>query len=324
VGRTLAVVVLCALALAGAAFGADAGFAPPEPASPNAEGINEAYFWIAIFTGAILILVEGLLIWFVVRYRADRRRREQEGAQVHGNTNLELAWTVAPVIVLVAIGTFIFYKLPGIQDVPEANAQNQRVDVTVSGYRYYWNFVYPNGVIAVDTLRAPVDRPVKLAITAPDFEVIHSWWIPALGGKFDAIPGRVNETWFQAEGSGTYRGQCAEFCGTQHAAMDAAVEAMPAEEFEQWLEDEAEAQDEGTSDLGAETFAGACAKCHGDEGEGDIGPPLSGNQLLADAAAVEQVVREGRGKMPPVGRDWEDRQMEALTDYLEEELLGGR
>ena len=323
-GRTLAVVVLCALALAGAAFGANAGLSPPEPASPNAERINDAYFWIAIFTGAILILVEGVLIWFVVRYRADRRRREQDGAQVHGNTNLELAWTVAPVLILVAIGTFVFYKLPGIQEVPEANAQNQRVDVTVKGYRFYWNFEYPNGVIAVDNLRAPVGRPVRLAVTAPDFDVIHSWWIPALGGKFDAIPGKVNETWFQAKGPGTYRGQCAEFCGTQHAAMDAAVEAMPAEEFEQWLEEEAEAQDDGTSDLGAETFAGACAKCHGDEGQGDIGPQLSGNPLLTDADAVEQVVREGRGKMPPVGKDWQDRQMEALTAYLEEELLRGR
>ena len=322
-GRTLAVVVLCALALSGAAFGANAGFSPPEPASPNAERINDAYFWIAIFTGAILILVEGVLIWFVVRYRADRRRREQDGAQVHGNTNLELAWTVAPVLILVAIGTFVFYKLPGIQEVPEANAQNQRVDVTVKGYRFYWNFEYPNGVIAVDNLRAPVGRPVRLAVTAPDFDVIHSWWIPALGGKFDAIPGKVNETWFQAKGPGTYRGQCAEFCGTQHAAMDAAVEAMPAEEFEQWLEEEAQAQDDGTSDLGAQTFAGACAKCHGDEGQGDIGPQLSGNPLLADADAVEQVVREGRGKMPPVGKDWQDRQMEALTAYLEEELLRG-
>jgi cytochrome c oxidase subunit 2 len=324
VGRTLAVVVLCALALAGAAFGANAGLSPPEPASPNAERINDAYFWIAIFTGAILILVEGVLIWFVVRYRADRRRREQDGAQVHGNTNLELAWTVAPVLILVAIGTFVFYKLPGIQEVPEANAQNQRVDVTVKGYRFYWNFEYPNGVIAVDNLRAPVGRPVRLAVTAPDFDVIHSWWIPALGGKFDAIPGKVNETWFQAKGPGTYRGQCAEFCGTQHAAMDAAVEAMPAEEFEQWLAEEAEAQDDGTSDLGAETFGGACAKCHGDEGQGDIGPQLSGNPLLTDADAVEQVVREGRGKMPPVGKDWQDRQMEALTAYLEEELLRGR
>jgi cytochrome c oxidase subunit II len=323
VGRILAVVVLCALACSGAAFGADAGFAPPEPASPNAERINDAYFWIAIFTGAILILVEATLIWFVVRYRADRRRREVDGAQVHGNTNLELAWTVAPVLVLVAIGTFIFYKLPGIEDVPAATAQNQRLDVSVDGYRFYWNFEYPNGVIAVDTLRAPVGTPVALSVTAPDFDVIHSWWIPALGGKFDAIPGKVNETWFQAEAPGIYRGQCAEFCGVQHAAMEAAVEAMPPEEFDAWLEAEAEAQEAGTSDLGQQTFAGACAKCHGDEGEGDIGPQLAGNRLLDDEAAIERVVRDGRGKMPPVGKDWSERQMDALTDYLGEELLGG-
>jgi cytochrome c oxidase subunit 2 len=106
--------------------------------------------------------------------------------------------------------------------------------------------------------------------------------------------------------------------------MTAAVEAMPRDEFEQWLEEEAEAQESGSSELGRETFAGACAKCHGVEGQGDIGPPLANNQLVADADAVEQVVREGRGKMPPVGKDWNERQMKALTDYLNEELLGGR
>jgi cytochrome c oxidase subunit II len=324
VRRSLAVAVLCALVVTGAALGADGGFAPPEPASPNAERINDSYFWIAIFTGAILVLVEGALIWFVVRYRADRRSREEDGAQVHGNTNLELAWTIAPVLILVAIGSFIFYKLPGIQDVPEASAQSGRVDVAVRGYRFYWNYEYANGVIAVDKLRAPVGRPTKLEITAPDFDVIHSWWIPSLGGKFDAIPGVTNETWFSPKAPGVYRGQCAEFCGVQHAAMTASVEAMPSDEFEQWLEEEAAAQEAGTSELGQETYAGACAKCHGLDGAGDIGPPLRGNQLVADAAAVEQVVREGRGKMPPVGRDWSDRQMNALTDYLEEELLGGR
>jgi cytochrome c oxidase subunit II len=324
VRRSLAVAVLCALVVTGQALGADGGFAPPEPASPNAERINDSYFWIAIFTGAILVLVEGALIWFVVRYRADRRRRDEDGAQVHGNTNLELAWTVAPVLILVAIGSFVFYKLPGIQDVPAASAQGGRVDVAVKGYRFYWNYEYENGVIAVDRLRAPVNQTTRLEITAPDFEVIHSWWIPALGGKFDAIPGVTNETWFSATAPGVYRGQCAEFCGIQHAAMTASVEAMPREEFERWLEDEAEAQEAGTSDLGQETFAGACAKCHGLEGQGDIGPPLAGNQLVADADAVEQVVREGRGKMPPVGRDWGERQMSALTEYLEEELLGGR
>ena len=299
------------------------GFAPPDPASPNAERINESYFWVAIFTGAILVLVEGSLLWFVIRYRRRRRARAEDGAQIHGNTNLELAWTIAPVLILVAIGSFVFYKLPGIQDVPAASAQAGRTDVTVKGYRFYWNYRYANGVIAVDNLRAPVGQPVRLQIEAPDFEVIHSWWIPELGGKFDAIPGTTNVTWFDAQQPGLYRGQCAEFCGLQHAAMDATVEALPKAEFDAWLAEEERAQAAGTSKLGEETFAGACAKCHGLSGEGDIGPRLRANQLLADEAAIEQVVREGRGEMPPVGRDWEDRQMDALTAYLKEELLDG-
>ena len=316
--------MLWALVCAGSALGADPGFAPPEPASPNAERINDSYYWVAIFTGAILLLVEGSLVWFIVRYRADRRTRDEDGAQIHGNTKLEIAWTVVPVLIVAAIGSFVFYKLPGIADVPSARAEGGRVDVTVKGYRYYWSFEYPNGVVAVDKLRAPVGQNVRLAVTAPDFDVIHSWWIPKLGGKFDAIPGQVNETWFNANAPGVYRGQCAEFCGIQHAAMRASVEAMPRDEFEQWLDDEARAQEAGTSDLGEETFVGACAKCHGLQGEGDIGLPLRGNQLVANAQAVEQVVRHGRNKMPPVGTDWSDRQMKALTDYLEKELLGGR
>ena len=229
--------MFCAVAVPGIALAGNGGFAPVAPASPNAEGINDSYLWIAIFTGAILVLVEGALLWFIIRYQRGRRPRTEDGAQVHGNTNLELAWTFAPVLVLVAIGAFVFYKLPGIEDVPSASAQNGRVDVQVKGYRYYWNFTYPNGVIAVDKLRAPVGRPVRLEVSAPDFEVIHSWWIPALGGKFDAIPGVTNETWFNAEAPGIYRGQCAEFCGIQHAKMTSEVEAMPAAEFDAWLDE---------------------------------------------------------------------------------------
>ena len=316
-------VVLWALALSGAAVAGNGGIAPVEPASPNAEGIKESYLWVAIFTGAIFVLVQGTLIWFIVRYRSRKRARTEDGAQVHGNTNLELAWTVAPVLILVAIGSFVFYKLPGIQDVPSASAQGGRVDVRVEGYRYYWNFTYPNGVIAVDNLRAPVGQTVKLDVSAPDFEVIHSWWIPALGGKFDAIPGTTNVTWFNADAPGIYRGQCAEFCGIQHANMRASVEAMPREEFDAWLEREADAQEAGTSGLGRETFTGACAKCHGLAGEGDVGPRLQRNGLLEDDAAIEQVVREGRGLMPPVGKDWTDRQMDALIDYLQRDILRG-
>ena len=318
-GRILAVVVLCALALSGAAFAGEPGFTPVEPASPNAERINQSYLWIAIFTGVIFVIVQGTLVWFIVRYRADRRPRDMDGAQVHGNTNLELAWTVAPVLILVAIGSFIFYKLPGIEDVPAAD----RVEVTVEGHQYYWNFIYPNGVIAVDRLRAPVGQTTRLEVTAPDYGVIHSWWIPALGGKFDAIPGRVNETWFSAEAPGIYRGQCAELCGGLHALMTGEVEAMPPRQFNAWLAREARAQEAGTSNLGAETFRGACGKCHGLAGEGDIGPPLAGNPLLDDPEAVEQVVRNGRNQMPPVGKSWDERQMKALTDYLQKELGGG-
>ena len=321
--RSLVVAVLIALAAAGAAVAGNGGVAPVEPMSPNAERINETYYWISIFTGAILVGVHVALIWFIVRYRRRRRARSEDGAQVHGNTSLELVWTVVPVLILVAIGSFVFYKLPGIQDVPAASADGGRVDVTVDGARYYWNFEYPNGVIAVDKLRAPVGQNVRLEITAPDNDVIHSWWVPALGGKFDAIPGHVNVTWFNASAPGVYRGQCAEFCGIQHAEMKAEVEALPREEFEAWLEEEARAQEAGTSDLGEQTFAGACAKCHGLAGEGDIGLRLQGNALLADAAAIEQVVRQGRRTMPPIGTDWSDRQMKALTDYLEKELLGG-
>jgi cytochrome c oxidase subunit 2 len=308
--------------LAPAALG-DPGFTPPEPASPNAERINDSYLWVAIFTGAIFVLVQGSLVWFMVRYRADRRRRDEDGAQIHGNTKLEIAWTLVPVLILVAIGSFIFYKLPGIADVPSAQADGGRTEIAVKGYRYYWNYEYENGVIAVDRMRAPVGQTTRLEVTSADTDVIHSWWIPRLGGKFDAIPGVVNETWFNAQAPGVYRGQCAEFCGIQHAAMTAEVEAMPREEFERWLEDEAEAQENGTSDLGEQTYAGACAKCHGPEGEGDIGPRLAGNPTLQEEELVERIVRNGRRRMPPVGPDWGDRQMDALTDYLAEGL-GGR
>ena len=324
VRRTLApALVVSALLLATPALAGNGGFAPVEGVSPNADRINDAYNWVAIFTGAVFLLVQISLVWFIIRYRRRRRARTVEGAQIHGNTNLELAWTLAPALILVAIGSYVFYKLPGIENVPSANAAGGRLDVQVDGYRYYWNYEYPNGVIAVDTLRAPLDQNVRLQIAAPDFEVIHSWWIPALGGKRDAIPGVTNELWFRARLPGTYRGQCAEFCGIQHARMETAVEVLPREEFDRWLEDEDREQRNGTSDLGEQTYAGACAKCHGLEGEGDIGPTLRGNALLGDPEAVEQVVRNGLGEMPPVGKDWGDRQMDALTEYLEEEVQGG-
>jgi cytochrome c oxidase subunit 2 len=300
-----------------AALADNGGFTPIEPASPNAEGITDSFVFISIFVVAIFVLVEGLLIAFALRYRRRRRTRFEDGAEIHGATKLELMWTAGPVVVLFLIAAFVFIELPGIKNVPSAGAGSSQVDIRVVGNQFYWQFEYPNGVIAIDTMRAPAGVPVSLEVTAPDTDVIHSWWIPALGGKIDAIPGRVNTTWFQAD-EGTYEGQCAELCGLEHANMLASVEVMPQEEFDAWLQERRADQSATGAELGEEMWAGVCAKCHGPAGEGGIGPRLAGSATLSDAEAIENIVRNGRGKMPAVGADWSDEQLSALTNYLQE------
>jgi cytochrome c oxidase subunit 2 len=218
--------------------------------------------------------------------------------------------------VLFLIAAFVFIELPGIKDVPEAAAGEEELEIDVVGRQFYWQYEYPNGVIAVDTLRAPVDVPVRLRVTAPDSDVIHSWWIPSLGGKIDAIPGVTNETWFEAENEGTYTGQCAELCGLEHAQMLASVEVVSQEEFDTWLES-------GNEDLGREEWEGVCAKCHGLNGEGGIGPRIAGSPTLTDAEDLGNLVRNGRRTMPAVGAGWTDEQVQALVDYLTENPPSG-
>jgi cytochrome c oxidase subunit 2 len=324
--KPLAALLLAAAALVAVApaLAGNGGFAPVPPESPNAEGIQTTYWVILAFTGFIFVLVEGLLIYFVIKYRHRGRAATAEGPQIRGHDRLEIAWTVAPVVILAIIGAVVFYELPGIQDVPSASAAGERLEVRVEGRQFYWNFRYPNGVIAVDRLRAPVNRVVRLEVTAPTHDVIHSWWVPALGGKIDAIPGKVNETWFQAEKPGLYRGQCAELCGVQHAAMLNAVEVLPQDEFDRWLEEQAGEQSNprGETALGRATYRGVCAKCHGFQREGLIGPPLTG-ATVANTEAVEQIIAEGRGEMPAVGKGWDEAQVQAVIAYLQAGTASG-
>jgi cytochrome c oxidase subunit II len=324
-GRHIAAIASASVALLADASGAlagNGGFAPVPPESPNAEGISQSWWFVTAFVLAIFVLVEVLLIVFVVRYRRRNRPRDADGAQIHGANRLELAWTIAPVVILFAIAAFVFAKLPGIQDVPAATGGEENLVVEVTGTQFTWEFRYPNGVIAIDRLRAPEGRTVELEVTAPDWDVVHSWWIPALGGKIDAIPGKVNTTWFSANRSGVFLGQCAELCGIYHAKMLASVEVLPADEFDAWLEERATQQEAGTSPLGEELWEGACAKCHGLDGEGEYGPRIAGTGVGEDPEALEKLLREGRGEMPPVGRDWTDTEIDALTDYLEQNLGG--
>jgi cytochrome c oxidase subunit 2 len=318
--------VAAALVVAAPALAGNGGFAPVPPESPNAQRITDTYWVIVVFTGFIFVLVEGSLILFVIRYRRRGRPVEVEGPQIRGHHRLEIAWTVLPVLILAAIGSVVFYELPGIDDPPSARAAgSERLEILAEGRQFYFNYHYPNGVIAVDRLRVPVNAVVVLDVRAPTFDVIHSWWVPALGGKRDMIPGKPNETWFQAEREGLYRGQCAELCGVQHAAMRTAVEVMSEEDFRGWLDEQEQQQrnPQGVTALGRQTFRGVCAKCHGFRGEGLIGPPIT-PAAVENEEALEDLIRNGRGDMPAVGRDWEERQMQALIAYLQEgDVLGG-
>jgi cytochrome c oxidase subunit II len=306
----IAAALLGALALAEPALAANGGLTPPTPRSPNAEAINDTYYVLLAVTGVVFIAVEATLIAFVVKYRRRNRPVDAEGPQVHGNTRLEILWTIVPLALVTIIVSFVFYKLPDVTPLSEeaiASPEENVLEIDVNGRQFYWEFRYPDGRVTYDTLVVPVNRTVDLNVSAPDADVIHAWWIPSLGGKIDAIPGNVNHTWFRAEREGEYEGNCTEFCGVQHGAMTMKVRVLPEDEYETELA--------RLSGSGQEQFNAACAKCHNVEGPLLIGPTLRGNPTLSDQEALAQLVRNGQNEMPAVGRDWSDRQVEILLRY---------
>jgi cytochrome c oxidase subunit 2 len=305
----LVLVVLVALAAADVAAAANGGFTPVRPESPNAAHTQSAYYLILGFTSAIFVLVESLLVVFVWKYRSRGRARTVEGAQVHGHTRLELIWTALPVLILVVIAGFVFYELPSIDSAPAAA---NPIHITVEGHQYYWQFDYPNGARSIGRLVVPTGAVVDLNVVSSD--VIHSWWIPALGGKVQAIPGRTNHIWFKADRPGTYDGQCAELCGVFHASMLATVAAKPKLSYEAYINRYAAAT------IGEQEWTGVCATCHGNLGQGGYGPNIANNSLLTQLKSLSGIVRNGftgsRGAMPPVGDTWTKAQISALVAYV--------
>jgi cytochrome c oxidase subunit 2 len=311
---SLVLAVLVALATAGVATAANGGFAPVAPASPNAHHIQHAYYLILGLTSAIFILVETLLVVFAVKYRGRGRARAVEGAQVHGHTRLELIWTAFPVVILAIIAGFVFYELPNVDSAPAAA---DPIHVTVEGHQYYWQFDYtdtPDRARSIGTLHVPAGRVVDLKVVAPD--VIHSWWIPALGGKIQAIPGRTNHTWFQAD-PGSYDGQCAELCGVFHASMHATVRSESQQAYEHYLATWHET-------IGKQIWNGVCATCHGNLGQGGYGIAIANNSLLTQKSGLEGILRNGftgsQGSMPPVGDTWTQDQIDAIAAYVKKHI----
>jgi cytochrome c oxidase subunit 2 len=304
-------------AVTAAAAAGENGLSPVTPDSSNADAIRQTYWVILGVSGAIFILVETALILFVFRFRSRGRGRAHEAPQIHGATRLETASTIVPVLILAAIASFVFVKLPSIKNVPAARAGEQALRIRVEAHQYYWQFHYPGGQVSVKRMVVPVGRVVTLDLVSPD--VIHSWWVPALGGKTDAIPGRTNHTWFRARRTGTFEVRCAELCGLEHAHMIGFVDVVPNATYRQFL-----AAHVGPSRaLGKEIFEGVCATCHGFSGQGDYGPTLAGSAVVADPKALEQLLRQGKNRMPAVGATWSPEVMKAATTYLKERFGGG-
>jgi cytochrome c oxidase subunit 2 len=250
----IALAASCLLLLAFAPFALGDALTPESGGgSKNAEDIDTLYKITLYIALVIFLIVEGTLVWSVVRYRA--RRGGPEPAQIRGNTPLELGWTVGAALILIVLTVVTFLYLNGIKNPPASGADGLQADsrqfasvdqpnppkgggtalnIKVNGQQYLWRFDYPGSPTLFNyyEMVVPTDTTITLDVTASD--VIHSWWIPKLGGKVDGVPGHDNETWFKVEEPGVYRGQCAELCGSGHADMRAVVRAVSPAEFEAW------------------------------------------------------------------------------------------
>jgi cytochrome c oxidase subunit II len=249
----VAAVTAGSLALAPSAF---ANFITPKGGgSPNANSIQTLYLVVLIVAAVVFVAVEAALVYAVIKFRA---KKHPVARQIHGNTRLEIGWTGAAAVILLILAIVTFIELPSIVNPPnslkdgyalsasvtEPNPPNgQKLRVCVQGRQYIWRYTYgqdclKNAYAAHDpysytTMVVPVHTTIVLEIQSLD--VIHSWWIPSLGGKVDAVPGDTTYTWFQATHVGKYRGQCAQLCGWNHDAMDAYVDVVTPAQYKAFL-----------------------------------------------------------------------------------------
>jgi len=226
---------------------------PKSGGSPNANEIASLYRIILYIAAVVFVVVEGALVYSVFKFRA---KKGAVAAQIHGNTRLEIGWTVGAALILVVLTVVTFVKLPSIINPPNSDAgsvqasttapvppNGQKLTVCVQGRQYIWRYTYGNDCLnnafssklpySYTTMEVPEGATVVLNIQAND--VIHSWWVPSLGGKVDAVPGYTTYTWFKALHTGLFHGQCAQLCGRNHAAMIAFVKVVTPQEYQSWL-----------------------------------------------------------------------------------------
>jgi cytochrome c oxidase subunit 2 len=316
-----------------------------DPAAPPAESIRKLSVLVLVITGLIFLVVEGVLFYAILRFRRGAAPGT-EPPQVYGSKPIEIAWTAAPaliVVVLILVTTRTLWEV--IPDPPAPRPGDNALFVTVVGHQWWWEYRYDHyngrelGFITANELHVPasepgekdVKRPVYLRLESAD--VCHSFWVPRLAGKIDLIPGRTNSLWFQTDRTGLYLGQCAEYCGTQHAGMLLRVLVEPPGDFERWLEQQKKpAVDDPAARPGKAVFLSlSCVNCHlvrDTSAKGTYGPDLThlmSRQTLAsgmvknDEANLRQWIRDPQrikpGCLMPAFQ-LSDQELELVVQYL--------
>jgi cytochrome c oxidase subunit 2 len=305
-----------------------------DPRSTPAFEILDLANLVLLISLAIFLVVGGLLLYSVVRFRVRPGDDGNEPAQVYGSEPIEIAWTVAPFIIVFVLSlatTRTIYTVQAAARPPSA------LDVTVVGHQWWWEFRYPGlGVVTANELHVPVSErgnPTPTFLTLESADVVHSFWVPQLAGKTDVVPNRTNQMWIDPHEPGLYLGQCAEYCGTQHARMLLRVYVHPRAEFDAWVAAQKQpARADSAVAAGREVFqTTACVNCHALDGtiaNGRFGPDLthlmSRETIAAGAAAntpenlrawIADPDRIKPGALMPAMK-LDDREIDQLVAYL--------
>jgi len=304
------------------------------PQSTPANSILHLSALVLAITALIFVVVFSLLVYAVAKFRKRDEDDGREPAQVYGSNQVELAWTVIPTLIVLVLFLATARVIHSIQDAPKPL---RAIEVIAIGHQFWWEFRYPAlGVITANELHVPVSNPsnpTPTFLTLLSVDTDHSFWVPRLAGKTDLIPNRVNHTWIDPQETGLYLGQCAQYCGTQHAKMLLRVYVDSPEKFEQWAQDQRKpAIINDAVEAGRQVFeTTACVNCHAVSGtvaDGRFGPDLThlmSRDTIASGAApntrenlrawIQNPDTIKPGSLMPA-MQLNDHDLDALTDYL--------
>jgi cytochrome c oxidase subunit II len=306
-----------------------------DPHSTPADSVFHLSIFVLVICGAIFVVVATLLIYALLKFRAQAGDSDHEPPQVYGSTQIELAWTVIPILIVMVLVLATTRVIHAVQDVKRPpNA----VEVIAIGHQFWWEYQYPGlGVVTANELHIPVSDP---ATPSPTFlkllsaDTDHSFWVPQLAGKTDLIPNRVNEMWMDPHRAGVFLGQCAQYCGTQHAKMLLLVSVDSQEDFKRWLNaQKQQANQDDSVSAGRKVFeTTTCVNCHavaGTAATGRFGPDLTHmmSRGTIAAGAAENTPEKLRlwiqnpdaikpGSLMPAMK-LSDADLDALVRYLE-------